>query len=192
MTTVAIVYFSGYGHTAVLANEVEAGVKKAGATPKMLRIENASQNFDDFLAEVGKADAVIFGSPTYMGDVAAGLKAFFEASAKPWMGGEWNGKIAGGFTNGLTFGGNKDNTLGSMFVLAMQHGMIWVGTGIPNGNMEGNKTSAPDKANRLGYAIGAVAQSDNAGPDVTPPAGDRETARLYGERVASYAARLNK
>ncbi|MGL4496835.1 MAG: flavodoxin family protein, partial [Beijerinckiaceae bacterium] len=138
------------------------------------------------------ADAVIFGSPTYMGDVAAGLKAFFEASAKPWMANEWNGKIAGGFTNGLTFGGNKDNTLGSMFVLAMQHGMIWVGTGQPLGNMEGNKTSAPEKANRLGYAIGAVSQSDNAGPDVTPPAGDKETARLYGERVATYAAKLKK
>ena len=47
------------------------------------------------------------------------------------MGGEWSGKVAGGFTNGLTYGGNKDHTLGSMFVLAMQHGMIWVGTGLP-------------------------------------------------------------
>ncbi|MGL4325729.1 MAG: flavodoxin family protein [Beijerinckiaceae bacterium] len=192
MTTVAIVYFSGYGHTHVLAEEAAAGVAKAGATPKLLRIENASQNFDNFLAEVAKADAVIFGSPTYMGDVAAGLKAFFEASAKPWMGGEWSGKIAGGFTNGLTFGGNKDNTLGSMFVLAMQHGMIWVGTGQPAGNMSGNSDAAPTKANRLGYAIGAVAQSDNAGPDVTPPSGDKETVRLYGERIAQFAAKLAK
>ncbi|MGL4496214.1 MAG: flavodoxin family protein, partial [Beijerinckiaceae bacterium] len=85
MTTVAIVYFSGYGHTHVLAEEVAAGVQKAGATANLLRIENASQNFDAMLEAVGKADAVIFGSPTYMGDVAAGLKAFFEASAKPWM-----------------------------------------------------------------------------------------------------------
>ena len=59
MTTVAIVYFSGYGHTHVLAVEAAAGVAKAGATPKLLRIENASQNFDNFLAEVAKADAVI-------------------------------------------------------------------------------------------------------------------------------------
>lgn len=192
MTTVAIVYFSGYGHTNILAEEAAKGVTAGGATPKLLRIENASQNFDAFLGEVAKADAVIFGSPTYMGDVAAGLKAFFEASAKPWMGGEWNGKVAGGFTNGLTFGGNKDHSLTSMFVLAMQHGMIWVGTGQPLGNMEGNKSAAADKANRLGYAIGPVAQSDNAGPDVTPPAGDRETVRLYGERVAKFAAKLAK
>lgn len=191
MTTIAIVYHSGYGHTAVVAEAVAEGVKRAGATPKLLKIENAAQDFSAFLEEVTKADAVIFGAPTYMGDVSAPLKAFFEASAKVWMGMGWKDKIAAGFTNGLTFAGDKGHTLTSMLVLAMQHGMIWVGSALPLGNTNGNTTSAPEATNRLGYSMGVVTQSDNAAPDVTPPAGDRETARLLGERVAKIAAKLS-
>ena len=58
--------------------------------------------------------------------------------------------------------------------------------------MEGNKSPAADKPNRLGYAIGPVSQSDNGAPDVTPPSGDKETVRLYGERIAKFAAKLAK
>lgn len=190
MTTIAIVYHSGYGHTAVVAEAVAEGVKRAGASAKLLKIENASQDFGPFLEEVTKADAVIFGAPTYMGDISAPLKAFFEASAKIWMGQGWKDKIAAGFTNGLTFSGDKNHSLTSIFILAMQQGMIWVGSGLPLGNVNGNTSSAPEAVNRMGYSIGVVTQSDNAGPDVTPPPGDRETARLLGERVAKMAAKL--
>ncbi len=58
------------------------------------------------------------------------------------------------------------------------------------GNMNGNSDAAPNAANRMSYSIGAVSQSDNAGPDVTPPAGDKETMRLYGARVAGMAKKL--
>jgi NAD(P)H dehydrogenase (quinone) len=190
MTTVAIVYHSGYGHTEVAAKEVAAGATGAGATVKLIKIENAAQDMQPILDAVADADAIIFGSPTYMGDVSAALKAFFEASSKVWMAQGWVDKVAGGFTNGLTWGGNKDNTLGSMFVLAMQQGMVWVGTGMMPGNMNGNSDAAPAVANRMSYSIGAVSQSDNAAPDVTPPAGDKETMRLYGARVAGFAKKL--
>lgn len=190
MTTVAIVYHTGYGHTEVVAHQVAEGVKSAGATPVVLKIEGLTQNFDAMVDEAGKADAIIFGSPTYMGDVSAPLKAFFEATSRVWMTLGWKDKVAGGFTNGLTVGGNKDNTLGSMIVLAMQHGMIWVGTGLPPGNFDGNGSAAPEAVNRMSYSLGAVTQSNNAAPDVTPPAGDKETAKLYGARVAAFAAKL--
>lgn len=190
MTKVAIVYHSGYGHTEVLAKAVAEGVARGGGTPTLLKIENAGQDFTAMLEEASKADAIIFGSPTYMGDVSAALKAFFEASSKIWMAQGWVGKVAAGFTNGLTVGGNKDNTLGSIFVLAMQQGMIWVGTGKMPGNMEGNSKAAPEAVNRLSYSIGAVSQSDNAAPDVTPPEGDKETGRVLGERVAKVTAKL--
>jgi NAD(P)H dehydrogenase (quinone) len=190
MTTVAIVYHSGYGHTEVAAKEVAAGAEGAGAKVKLIKIENAAQDMQPILDAVADADAIVFGSPTYMGDVSAALKAFFEASSKVWMQMGWKDKVAGGFTNGLTWGGNKDNTLGSMFVLAMQQGMIWVGTGMMPGNMNGNSDAAPNAVNRMSYPIGAVSQSDNAAPDVTPPAGDKETMRLYGARMAGMAAKL--
>ncbi|MCA1952215.1 MAG: flavodoxin family protein [Hyphomicrobiales bacterium] len=190
MTKIAIVYHSGYGHTAVIADAVAAGAKAAGAQVHLARLESASQDFTPALEAVSGADAVIFGAPTYMGDVSAPLRAFFEASSKIWMGQGWKDKLAAGFTNGLTFGGNKDHTLTSMWVLAMQHGMLWTGPGVPLGNMNGNTNAAPEAANRIGSALGVIAQSDNAAPDVTPPAGDREFARLLGERVAKLAAKL--
>lgn len=190
MTTVAIVYHSGYGHTAVVAAEVAEGVKMAGATPVVLKIEGLTQDFQPLLEEASKADAIIFGSPTYMGDVSAPLKAFFEASSKIWYGQGWKDKVAGGFTNSYNQGGNKDNTLGSMIVLAMQHSMIWVGTGIMPANPAPSQDTAADKVNRMSYMLGMASQSDNAGPDVTPPSGDKETARLYGQRVAQVAAKL--
>lgn len=190
MTKVAIIYHSGYGHTAVVAEAVAEGVKRGGASVDLVKLESAGQDFTAALDAVSGADAVIFGSPTYMGDVSAVLKAFFEASSKAWMTLAWKDKIAAGFTNGLTPGGNKDNTLGSMIVLAMQHGMIWVGTGLPPGNFEANSKAAPEATNRFSYALGAVAQSDNAAPEITPPAGDKETGRLLGERVAKLAARF--
>jgi NAD(P)H dehydrogenase (quinone) len=190
MTTVAIVYHSGYGHTAVVANEVAEGVRMAGATPVVLKIEGLTQDFQPLLDEASRADAIVFGSPTYMGDVSAPLKAFFEASSKIWYGQGWKDKVAGGFTNSYNQGGNKDNTLGSIIVLAMQHSMIWVGTGVMPANPAPSQETGADKVNRMSYMLGLASQSDNAGADVTPPSGDKETARLYGQRVAKVAAKL--
>jgi NAD(P)H dehydrogenase (quinone) len=173
-----------------VANEVAEGVRMAGATPVVLKIEGLTQDFQPLLDEASRADAIVFGSPTYMGDVSAPLKAFFEASSKIWYGQGWKDKVAGGFTNSYNQGGNKDNTLGSIIVLAMQHSMIWVGTGVMPANPAPSQETGADKVNRMSYMLGLASQSDNAGADVTPPSGDKETARLYGQRVAKVAAKL--
>ena len=81
MTTVAIPYHSGYGHTEVLAQKVAEGVRDAGQTAVLLKIESASQDFAPFIEEITKADAVIFGAPTYMGDVSGVFKVFADATA---------------------------------------------------------------------------------------------------------------
>lgn len=190
MATVAVVYHSGYGHTAALANEVAAGIKRAGATANVIKLESAGQDFSAALDAVSAADAVIFGSPTYMGDVSVPVRAFFEASSKIWFTQGWKDKLAAGFTVGATFGGNKDHTLGSMWVLSMQHGMIWAGSGVPNAQINRNTDAGTNVPNRIGSALGVVTQADNAAPDVTPPEGDREFARLLGERIAKLAAKL--
>jgi NAD(P)H dehydrogenase (quinone) len=190
MTTVAIVYHSGYGHTEVVAKEVAAGAEGAGATVKLLKIEGLTQDMAPLLEQASSADAIIFGSPTYMGDVSAPLKAFFEASSKIWYGQGWKDKVAGGFTNSFNVGGNKDQTLSSIIVLAMQHSMVWVGTGLMPSNPTPSQDAGADKINRMSYMLGLATQSDNASAEVTPPAGDRETARLYGARVAAMAGKL--
>ncbi|MDX2237499.1 MAG: flavodoxin family protein [Hyphomonadaceae bacterium] len=192
MSKIAIIHHSGYGHTAVVADAVAQGARDAGAEVSVIRLEGPGQDFAPALAAADGADAIIFGSPTYMGDVSATLKAFFEASSKAWASGAWRDKIAAGFTNSLSLSGDKSNTLGSILVFAMQHGMIWVGTGLPPGNANGNSTSAPDAVNRLSYSVGLATQSDNASPEVTPSAGDRETARLFGARIARVAAALKR
>jgi NAD(P)H dehydrogenase (quinone) len=121
---VAVVYHSGFGHTAVVAKSVIQGVTDAGGQALDLQIESAGQDFSAILEQASTADAIIFGAPTYMGDVSAALKAFFEASGKIWYGRGWHDKLAGGFTNSFNVAGDKAHSLNSIFTLAMQHGMI--------------------------------------------------------------------
>lgn len=190
-TTVAIVYHTGYGHTAVVAESLAEGVRDAGAEPLLLRIESAADDFKPILEAAGAADAIVFGAPTYMGDISAPLKAFFEASAGAWYTQAWKDKVAGGFTNSFNASGDKLHALMSIFVLSQQQHMIWVGAGQPASS---HGTAAPtfgaDEVNRFSYAIGVATQSDNAGPDVTPGSGDRTFARRYGERIATITRQL--
>ncbi len=190
MTKVAIVYHSGYGHTAVVAEHVAKGVKEAGGEPQLLPITGADANFDPILDAVTAADAVIFGSPTYMGGVSAPFKAFADASSKPWFSQAWRNKIAAGFTNSLSLSGDKLSTLSYLSVLSAQHGMIWVSTGLKPGASLGDTTV--EGVNRVGSSLGLMTQSDNAAPDVTPGAGDLATARLFGARIAEATARWVK
>lgn len=182
MANIAVVYHSGFGHTAVLANEVVAGAAAAGAQATAYRIEGFD-GFDAILDAVGAADAVIFGSPTYMGTVSAPFKAFMDASVKAWFAQGWRDKLAAGFTNSGTPSGDKLNALTTLAIFASQHGMLWV----PPAQM-----MTPDdatKLNRLGSFTGAMAQSDNAPADVTPGPDDRATARALGKRLAEVAQR---
>ena len=190
MTTVAIVYHSGYGHTAVVAEHVAKGVTGAGAEARLLRITGADQDMDPVLAAITEADAVIFGAPTYMGGPSAPFKVFADASSKVWFTHGWKDKIAAGFTNSLSLSGDKLSTLEYFSVLAAQHGMVWVSTGLMPGAATGD--ASIDGVNRLGSSLGLMTQSENAAPDVTPGAGDKKTAELFGARVADAALRWSR
>ncbi len=185
MAKIAIVYHSGYGHTAVLAEAVREGALRVpGSVVSLVKVEEAEKNWET----LNKADALIFGAPTYMGSAAAPFAAFMDASSKIWAQQLWKDKVAAGFTNSGSQSGDKLNTLVQMMLFAMQHGMIWVGLGL----LPGNNTSkgSPSDINRLGSFAGAMAQSNNdQGPDVAPPEADRKTAALLGERVAKLASR---
>ena len=100
MAKVAIVYFSGYGHTAVQAEAVREGAESvADAVVSMHRIDEAGELPFGALEGLGQADAVIYGSPTYMGGPAWQFKKFADASSKAWLRQGWKNKIAAGFTN---------------------------------------------------------------------------------------------
>ncbi|MBS0410672.1 MAG: flavodoxin family protein [Proteobacteria bacterium] len=188
---VAVVYHSGYGHTEVLAKKVAEGVVDGGAEAVLLKIESPVQDFEPLLAAASDADAIIFGAPTYMGDVSAPFKAFADASAKVFFTGGWKDKLAAGFTNSHSFAGDKSHALESLTILAAQHGMNWINLGLAPPNVTAAERG-PDTINRVGSFIGLAGQSDNVGADISPPAGDRETARLQGVRVAEAALRWKR
>lgn len=191
MTKVAIVYHSGYGHTAVLAEKVAEGVRDAGQTPILLKIDNAAQDFAPLIDQITEADAVVFGAPTYMGDVSGVFKVFADATSSAFFTGAWKDKLAAGFTNSHSFSGDKAHALASLTILAAQHGMNWVNLGLPPPGVTAAERG-PDTLNRVGSFIGLAAQSDNVSPEISPPAGDRETARLLGVRVAEAAVRWTR
>jgi NAD(P)H dehydrogenase (quinone) len=188
MTKVAVVYHSGYGHTEVLARSAAQGVTDGGSDAVLVKIDGAVQDFGPVLDQLADADAIIFGSPTYMGDVSAAFKGFAEASSKVLATGGWKDKLAAAFTVSHSFAGDKHRTIDSIQTLASQHGMVWVSLGLAPPNVTAAERG-PDTINRVAGFAGAMAQADNGPADETITAGDRETLRLLGERVALAAAR---
>lgn len=107
-----------------------------------------------------------------------------EDSTRPaWIPQSWRNKIAAGFTNSGAMHGDKLNSLVTMALFAAQHGMIWVGLDIFPGK-------SPQEKNRVGGWLGAMAQSDDASPDITPIESDIDTAAHLGERVAHVTSQF--
>ena len=186
MSKIVIVFHSGYGHTKKLAEAVHQGAQHAGAEVTLLPVAEVN---DAAWAALEAADAIIFGAPTYMGGPSADFKKFADASSKPWFGQKWKDKIAAGFTNSATMNGDKFSTISYLVTLAMQHSMIWAGTGMMPSN---TKAATRDDLNFVGGFTGLLAQSPaDATPEEAPPRGDLETAKAFGARIAHVAARWN-
>ncbi len=192
MTTLAIVYHSGYGHAATLADHVAKGAASVGGVSvKTYKAEELASPDKGPWAGLANADAIIFGAPTYMGSASAPMKQFMDASSKVWAGQGWKDKIAAGFTVSASQSGDKLSTLMQFAVFAAQHGMIWTGTGMLPGN-NSSKASIED-VNRLGSFLGLMAQANaDQGPDVAPPIADRKTAELFGARIAHVARQWSR
>ncbi len=194
MAKVAIVYHSGYGHTKVIADAVAAGARAvSGASVEVVAVsELPAPEKDKPLggkwAVLNAADAIVFGAPTYMGSPSADFKKFMEHSSGIWYSQGWKDKLAGGFTNSGGLSGDKLNSMIDLVVFAGQHGMVWISQGI----MPSGVTGQPGDLNRLGSWLGAMSQAGNEAPEVTPPKSDRDTAALYGARVAEAAVRWTR
>jgi len=184
MPNIIIVYHSGYGHTKKVAEAVLGGATDAGANVRLIAV---SELDEAGWAELDAADAIVFGAPTYMGGPSADFKKFADASSKPWFAQKWKDKIAAGFTNSAHMNGDKFLTISYFVTLAMQHGMIWVGTGMMPSN---TKAATRNDLNFVGGFTGLLTQSPaDASPDEAPPPGDLETAKVFGARIAEVTAR---
>ncbi len=192
MSKIAIIYFSKTDVTGQLARAIAAGVEQQGIKQQgeceilSHRIEGSeiiegrfvNPNLMDELAEY---DAIIFGSPTYMGGVAAQFKAFADASSESWYHQKWANKVAAGFTSGGALNGDQSCTLQYLQTFAYQHGMMWVG-------LDKISNSEEQNLNRYGVQGGIVAQG---GEDGQLHASDVATAEYLGKRVAMLVDKLS-
>lgn len=185
MKSIAVVYHSASGTTAQLASAVEQGIKAC---------ENVSVNVyqilpehihhgrfiaDEMLSAITQADAIIFGSPTYMGSVSAQFKAFIDASSEIWFNGGWSNKIAAGFTVGGHYSGDQLSTIQYLQTLANQHGMLWA-------SLDDKGLRDKNVTNSSGASSGLITYSQNN----ELPDDALLTAQYLGERVALLANRF--
>jgi NAD(P)H dehydrogenase (quinone) len=183
---VVVVFHSEGGRTRALAHAVVRGAEQvAGVTARALDVTQ-SPGIQD---ELGAADAIVFGSPTYMGSASAPFKAFMDATAPVWALQGWRDKLAAGFTHSAAPSGDKLGTLLQLSVFAAQHGMIWVGLGLPPSYASAD--AGRDDTNRLGSHLGAMAQSA-PGSGSSPSDADLRTCEHLGRRVAEHAVRWSK
>ena len=194
MPTVAIVYFSGQNHTHLMAQAIAEGAKKfEDIRVELLRITgeqitDGRWQDDTILAKLNEADAIVFGSPTYMGGVAAQFKAFLD-NTDAWFEQKWKDKIAAGFTHSSSLSGDKQGTLLYLATFAAQMAMVWVNAG----DMPSHYFGKDDEVNRLGAFLGVMGQSqlDMSDKPAEIHPGDRLTAEKFGTRIAKAVHRWN-
>jgi NAD(P)H dehydrogenase (quinone) len=182
MSKIVIVYHSGYGHTKKVAEAVAEG--SGGA---LLVIDAEGNLPEGGWEQLAAADAIVFGSPTYMGSVSWQFKKFADASSKPWFTQVWKNKLAAGFTNSASMNGDKLSTLHYLFTLSQQHGMLWAGTGLMPSN---SKAATRNDINYVASFSGLMTAtpSDASADEMVP--GDLATARAFGKRIVEAAAML--
>jgi multimeric flavodoxin WrbA len=180
---IAIAYHSGRGHTEVLAQSVKAGAEAAGAQVTLVTVDA----MDDAKWEIlDTADAIVFGSPTYMGSASGKFHIFAESSNKAWAAQAWKDKLASGFTTGACKAGDKHSTLAYFATLAAQHQMTWVNLALLPGWHLSHESE--NDLNRLGYFNGAAATTPGDLPADATHKADIATAEHLGQRLAEQTA----
>ena len=185
MKSLAIVYHSAHGHTEHIAHHIAAGTRRiAGTQVQILKADELIPSPERLL----DFDGLILGSPTYLGGVSGPFKSFMDATGRMWKHQQLRGKLASGFTVSSLPAGDKQSTLLSMFVFAMQHGMIWIGNPIKPEQHAG--VPYEQAANRLGSWSGLMAQAGHSAPADSFVPGDLKTARIFGCNFAKALHRL--
>jgi NAD(P)H dehydrogenase (quinone) len=193
---VLIAFYSRNGATEALANAVAEGARAGGAEVRLRRArefvgedviarvpgwaETAARMNGTYPAPTEDdavwADAILFGTPTRFGAVAAELKAYIDGLGGVWFQGKLNGKAGGVFGTTSTRHGGNESTLLSLYNTLAHLGLIIVPTGYADGVMF-----------KAGTPYGATAVVP---PNTTPNEDDLATARFQGRRVAEVAAAL--
>jgi NAD(P)H dehydrogenase (quinone) len=196
MAEVLVLYYSRGGATAELARQVCRGIETVPGASARLRtvapVSAASEAAPQVVPERGapyarledltETDALVLGSPTRFGNMAAPLKYFLDSTGALWLAGALSGKPAGVFTSTQTMHGGQETTLVSMMLPLLHHGMILVG--LPYSERALNDTQrggTPYGASHVSGGSAHVALSEE----------EKSLAQALGRRIATLTVRLN-
>ncbi|MCE4225784.1 NAD(P)H:quinone oxidoreductase [Methylobacterium sp. C25] len=198
MAKVLVLYYSSWGHVEALAHAAAEGAREAGAevtvkrVPELVPDEVAKQfhyKLDQAAPiatpdELANYDAIIFGTPTRYGNMAAQMKQFLDQTGGLWAQGKLVGKVGSVFASTGSQHGGQETTITSFHTVLLHHGMVIVGLPYAfQGQMgvEEVKGGTPYGATTIAGADGSRA--------VSPI--ELDGARFQGKHVAGIAAKLS-
>lgn len=198
MAKVLILYYSSWGHVETMAKAVAEGARSAGAEVTIKRVPElvpdevaASAHYKTDQAapvatpnELADYDAVIIGTPTRYGNMAAQMKNFLDQTGALWAQGKLVGKVGAAFTSTATQHGGQESTILSTHTVLLHHGMVIVGLPYSfQGQMRMDEIvgGSPYGASTLAGGDGSRQPSET----------DLEGARFQGRHVAEIAAKLH-
>lgn len=189
MAIVLVLYYSRFGATAQMAQQIARGIEMVQGVEAMIRtVPDVSTTIEATapavpnqgapyvtLDELAQCDGLALGSPTRFGNMAAPLKHFIDQTSGLWFSGKLSGKPAATFTSTASLHGGQETTLLSMILPLLHQGMIIVG--IPYTEPDLTSTSTG------GTPYGA---SHLAGPDSKNPLSEEESrlCKALGKRLA--------
>ena len=184
---VLIIYYSTNGSTKKMARLIARGVENIDGANAILRtVPNNQKNTDDsdplvINEDLKDCSALLIGSPTHFGNMAAPMKAFIDTTTAEWYNGVLCGKPAGVFTSTSSLHGGQESTLLSMMLPLLHHGMIL--SGVPYSNKILNTTKTG------GTPYGPSHVSFNGKNDISED--EKEICMSFGERIAKLAKKLD-
>ncbi len=198
MTKILVLYYSSYGHIETMAEAVAEGARRAeGVEVTIKRVpelvpaevaEKAGMKLDQGAAvatpgELADYDAIVFGTPTRFGNMAAQMRNFLDQTGGLWAKGALVGKVGSVFTSTGTQHGGQETTITSFHTTLLHHGMVIVG--VPYtceglSNMDEITGGSPYGAATLAGGDGSRRPSEN----------ELGIAQFQGEHVARIAAKL--
>jgi NAD(P)H dehydrogenase (quinone) len=173
---ISIVYHSLQGHTKQIAEILAGNLQTEMTVVHLISVDEAENKFD----LLHHSDTIVFGCPTYFGNISAAFKQFMELTGRFWYRQVWKDKLATAFTVSPTTNGDKLNTLISLALFAAQHSMQWISQGIMPRYCNDWQT---DGQNRMASYLGLMIQSDNAKTLNPPHPGDVLTTELFAKRI---------
>lgn len=200
---ILVVYYSMYGHIHLMAEAIAEGAKSvSGATVEMRRAPEtlspeilekmgaleAQKSFNHVpvctVAELGTADALIFGTPTRYGNMCGQMRQFLDATGQLWVSGALVGKAGSVFTSSATQHGGQESTILSFHTTLLHLGMVIVG--LPY-SFQGQMTMDEITG---GSPYGASTIAGGKGERM-PSINELDAARFQGRHVAAIAAKLS-